>query len=315
MSLFVAHLDENRMRRIRKDCIRDIVPIDGMPNCYNLVRDNTKAGEGDFWDDEPLTYKQGFSLDTIYKYLDFDGFIKTLKTGFLFKEPSQWPDPYEKRFYDAHYHNIDKQHTPKPLYSCCFTKGKESEASWLQYAGNKGFSSRVVRISLNYKKLINAFSQYATRNQCRVYSGAVTYKYTQQEIDDINSGYKSRSFWLSNFSLKNYLSLLLVKRDAFYNEQEVRLFIIPQKEQDLGKEGKLFVESGMNWGELITEVLLCPDATDEELAFFKWLCKEKGVDCCVEKSMLKKECPEIEIIPIEKNESFIARIYDDLVGE
>lgn len=168
---------------------------------------------------------------------------------------------------------------------------------------------------MNYKKLINAFSQYATRNQCRVYSGAVTYKYTQQEIDDINSGYKSRSFWLSNFSLKNYLSLLLVKRDAFYNEQEVRLFIIPQKEQDLGKEGKLFVESGMNWGELITEVLLCPDATDEELAFFKWLCKEKGVDCCVEKSMLKKECPEIEIIPIEKNESFIARIYDDLVGE
>ena len=165
---------------------------------------------------------------------------------------------------------------------------------------------------MNYKKLISVFSQYATSNQCRVYSGAVTYKYTQQEIDDIHFGHKSRSFWLSNFSLKNYLSLLLVKRDAFYNEQEVRLFIIPQKGLDLGTDGKLFVESGMNWGELITEVLLCPDATDEELAFFKWLCKDKGIECCVGKSLLKEEHPVIDIYPMEKNESFIAPIYDEL---
>lgn len=41
MTIIKAIMDRERKLRIRKDCIRDIIPIDGFPNCFSLVRDNS----------------------------------------------------------------------------------------------------------------------------------------------------------------------------------------------------------------------------------------------------------------------------------
>ena len=315
MAIIKANMDRERKLRIRKDCIRDIVPIDGFPNCFSLVRDNSEKELGDFYREEPLTYKTGFRLGSAnktYKYLDYEGFVKTLNTGLLFKEPSLWPDPYEKKFYNANYNNIDTEFIPHPLYSCCFTTGKETEASWKQYAGNSGLSSKVVRILLNYRKFVEFLSQYATRSNCNIYIGAVTYKYLQDEIDGFNTDYKRKSFWLSNFSLNTFLSLLLVKRDAFYNEKEVRFFIVPQKDTTIGENGKLFVDSSIIWNDIIQEVLLCPDSTKEEMSYMRWMCKSHGIMCEVKKSNLNEMHSEIDIFPVTKEESFIADIWDEL---
>lgn len=307
MSLIVTQMSPRRKLRIRKDCIRDIVPIVGYSNCYGLVRDNSTNDKGDFEYEEPLTYRTGFSLKAIYKYIDIEGFIKLLKTGILFKEPSLWNDPYEKLFYNAKYIDIDIDSTPHPIYACCFTAGEETEASWKQYIGNSGLSSRCVRIKIKYNSLLSQLEKYAEEQNCKVYVGAVTYRITEQDIESLlENGTKMNSFWMTKFSLKNYLSLLLLKRPAFYNEKEVRIMVVPERET--ANCNNIFIECC----DIFSEILLSPDSSDEELTFIEYLCRHNGITCPICKSNLNYKHPDVVIKPIEKENSFIADIYDKL---
>lgn len=309
MALIIAKLGSERKLRIRKDCVREIGHLDKFSCCYSLVRDNSEEDEGDYFKGEPLTYKEGFSVHSVYKYLDIEAFIKTLKTGFMFKEPSSWPDPYEKVFYEAKYNGIDSADTPNPLYACCFTTGDETDASWKQYANNTGLGSKCVRICLNFNNLLACWNKYAEKHNCKIYIGAVSYEYKEQDIDQFyEKGTKWNSFWFTKFSLKNYLSLLLVKRPAYYTEKELRVFVVPESRKRKNK--KIFVKQKMTWNNLLKEVLLSPDATDEELELIKWICKENGINCPVNRSALKEKHPTIEISPVKKEDSFIADIYD-----
>lgn len=312
MALVKAILDKERMLRIRKDCVREIIQLDNYPNCFCLVRDNNeKDKDGDYYGDEPLTYKSDFSIDSMFKYLDIEAFIKTLKTGFLFKEPSLWSDPYEKLFFDAKYHGINRLDAPNPLYACCFTTGEETDASWKQYAENSGLGSKCLRLRLNFRNYIDILNKYAEKRNCKIYVGAVSYEYKEQDIDLFyERGTKWNSFWFTKFSLKNYLSLLLVKRPAYYTEKELRVFIVPEISKSKNK--KLFVTRNMKWDRIITEVLLSPDTTEEELMFVKWNCEKNGIHCPVRKSSLKEKHSEIDIYPVIKEESFIADIWDEL---
>lgn len=310
MALYKAILDKERQLRIRKDCVREIVQLDKFSNCFCLVRDNNEIDkDGDYYDDEPLTYKSDFSVESIFKYLDIEAFIKTLKTGFLFKEPSLWPDSYEKLFYDAKYHGIDRLDTPNPLYACCFTTGEETDASWKQYADNSGLGSKCIRLRLNFNNYFDELNKYAEKHNCKIYVGAVSYEYKEQDIDLFyEKGTKWNSFWFTKFSLKNYLSLLLVKRPAYYTEKELRVFVVPDNIKRKNK--KLFVKRNMKWDKIITEVLLSPDTTEEELMFVKWNCEKNGIHCPIIKSTLKEKHPTIEIFPVKKDDSFISDIYD-----
>jgi len=309
MSLIVTQMSPRRKLRIRKDCIRDIVPIVDYSNCYGLVRDNSTNDKGDFEYEEPLTYRTGFSLKAIYKYIDIEGFIKLLKTGILFKEPSLWNDPYEKLFYNAKYIDIDS--TPHPIYACCFTAGEETEASWKQYVGSSGLNARCVRIKLDLNRLLLHLDKFAEDHQCKVYIGAVTYRVTEQDIELLlEDGTKLNSFWMTKFSLNTYLSLMLLKRPAYYNEKEVRILVVPKYGDSVGVNGKVFVETSMKWCELVKEVMLDPDCSDEEVKFLKWVCSQNGIVCPVIKSTLNEKHPDVEIRPVKPQESFIVDIYD-----
>lgn len=68
----------------------------------------------------------------------------------------------------------------------------------------------------------------------------------------------------------------------------------------------------MKWDKIITEVLLGPDTTEEELMFVKWNCDKNGIHCPVRKSTLKENHSVIDIYPVAKEESFIADIWDDM---
>lgn len=311
MSLITAKMSAQRQLRIRKDCIRTIEPIKGFSSCFCIVRDNSEYDKGDFELEEPYTYKTGFSFKTMYKYVGFEGFLKTLKTGLLFKEPSLWPDPYESLFYNAKYYNIDNHSTPHPMYACCFTIGEETEASWKQYVGGSGLNARCVRIKLDFNRLLLYLDKFAEDHQCKVYIGAVTYRVTEQDIELLlEDGTKLNSFWMSKFSLNTYLSLILLKRPAYYNEKEVRILIVPKYGDSVGLNGKLFVETSMKWYELVKEVMLAPDCSDEEVKFLKWVCSQNGILCPVIKSTLNEKHPDVEIRPVKPQESFIVDIYD-----
>lgn len=311
MPIFKAEMQKERKLRIRKDCVRDIIPLDKYPSCYSLARDNSENA-GDYYKDEPLTYDESFSsVDLVFKYLDIEAFIKTLKTGFMFKEPSLWTDPYEKVFYEAKYNGIDCSDIPNPLYACCFTTGEETDAGWKQYADNTGLGLKCVRISLNFNELLAVLNKYGEKHNCKIYIGAVSYEYKEYDIDQFyEKGTKWNSFWFTKFSLKNYLSLLLVKRPAYYTEKELRLFVVPENRKRKNK--KIFVMRKMEWNKLLKEVLLSPDTTEEEMMFVKCICENNDIHCPVNKSTLKEKHSTIKISPVEKDDSFIYDIWDEL---
>ena len=191
------------------------------------------------------------------------------------------------------------RYTPNPLYVCCFTTGEETDAGWKQYVSNSGLGARCVRIRLNSNRLISFLNNYAEKQHCNIYIGAVTYEYKEREIDEFyRKGTKMNSFLFTKFSLINYLSLLLVKRSAYYTEKELRIFVVPDNYDRKQRKGKLFIPLGLKWNDIIKEVLLSPDCTNEEVTFIKWLCENNSIHCPVRKSTLKEKQSVIEKRPL-----------------
>lgn len=176
----------------------------------------------------------------LYKYMSLEALFKTLRNGLRFREPSQWPDKFEQRFYHANYsHLTTSEPMPMLLYACCMTSKKESEVAWKNYLDiDKGYlrCPYCVRITLKRVPFLKMLSQWAMKNSdYRVYEGAVEYhkRYTIESMHlpkmpgaiSIHNAF----FCKGNFELEDFLSLLLLKREAFDHEKEVRYFIVPPK--------------------------------------------------------------------------------------
>lgn len=172
-----------------------------------------------------------------YKYCSLDIVLEIFRKKIgnqkiRFVEPPYWDDQFESRFYNANYKKVNnnQNYTPK-LYATCFTPRKESEPAWQIYnRGKEGLGKRCVQFKFNRIKL----RQELVKNlkNCTIVEGVVEYK-SRYEIEHLHfsldeKGKPNESYqtYFSNFSLDNYISLLLLKRTAFEHEQEVRIFII-----------------------------------------------------------------------------------------
>jgi len=178
----------------------------------------------------------------IYKYLNKESFKATLEYGLRFVEPCTWTDCFEKRFYSANYGSINPTF-PQRLFAACFTSRKNNEAAWKTYLYNPQSKDSDLskalcfRLTINRKLLKDAlklFSQYT------FYEGPIVYLngYTISQMHKPNMpGAKSlynAFFKKPNFGYDDFLSLLLIKRDFFQYEEEVRYFAVPKKDECLG---------------------------------------------------------------------------------
>lgn len=69
--------------------IRTIVDVDKLPNYKRLVRDCDVHKEGfSSMNHETSTFKESNPPRLLYKYLDMDSFVLTLKNGLQFSQPS-----------------------------------------------------------------------------------------------------------------------------------------------------------------------------------------------------------------------------------
>lgn len=201
--------------------------------------------------------------ERVYKYLPLDSAMLCLENGNIrFSQPSSWRDEYEGRFYSGKndYSKILSEEaksvlSPK-LYACCSTQNVTSESAWKVYSYNdcnNGKQNNVcVQITIDVLQFRLMLEKYACDNNCMVYEGPMIYNYSDNEImniDNVDSKYYNLFF--SNFKLDNYLSLLRIKRAAFYYENEYRFFVIPQN-QDTVKEDHLDVP--INWEGVIKEI-------------------------------------------------------------
>lgn len=218
-----------------------------------------------------LPYYKYCSLDIVLEIFRKNIGLQTIR----FVEPPYWDDQFESRFYSANYKkvNMDPNYTPK-LYATCFTPRKESEPAWKIYNRDKeGLGKRCVQFKFNRIKL----RQELVKNlkNCTIVEGVVDYKKRAEiehiHLSDDSNGKPNESYktYFSNFTLDNYISLLLLKRTAFEHEQEVRIFIIYDNDK-LSKKASN------------------KDKAGHKDVSFDWLNALEGVK-------VDKECEQIEI--------------------
>ena len=215
----------------------------------------------------------------MYKYMDIETAIKCLKgRNIMFVEPILWPDKYESRFYTANYSKIVKDFnniTPK-LYACCFTFSRASEAAWKTYSYEKtGLASRCVQFRINKRLFREALNRFAKENQCKIYEGPIDYSLTDFQINNVHlpsSGMLYDQVFKVNFKLNNYLSLLLIKRQAFNYENEYRYFIVPNN--GVADENIFPI---IPWSDIIVEVKVDKECSDIEIEILSKYLQESGV--------------------------------------
>lgn len=236
-----------------------------------------------------LLFGNVFDKRTVYKYIDrrkFIEYVKKLNDGFTicFQEPSQWTDPYESRFYEADYsslNNINFLDGHRKMYACCFAMHIESEPSWKMYVddnNNNDDRKICIQLKINFKALLDYLNYYIKEKlegNYMLVAGSVTYK-EKSEINKLHRPDKNgnlNSLYFKNFSFTKYLKLLMIKRKAYIYEDEIRLFLIPTKDEvikdriiiQIPAECPPSVKAKDKWGKIIDMLYLDPNSKDEEL--------------------------------------------------
>lgn len=213
---------------------------------------------------------------SIYKYMDMETALVCLsKKTIRFVEPTEWPDKFEGRFYKADFSKVckDQSMTPK-LYACCFTLSKTSEAAWKTYSYDKtGLGCRCVQFKLNLKKFREIIDSYAKRNDCIVYESKMNYKLSEEQISSLH--HKSSVIhddFFHDFCISSYFNLLSIKRNAFYYENELRYFLVPQK-TDVNQK----VDVSIEWSNVIEEIMIDKKTTAIEEQILRLYCEKYGI--------------------------------------
>ena len=185
------------------------------------------------------------SRSVLYKYMNVERAISFLSSGIYYLvEPTAWMDPYEKRFYTADYKMVANQYNPQQIYCTCFTDKISNEAAWKMYRGKDGgIANRSIRFEMNRTALLQYLDRYID-NKGKIYIGDANYRYTTKMIDNIHKRQSILySEYFNGFSIHKFLELLLIKRKAFEYESEVRLFYVPNSQDEIYFDDKLYAIS------------------------------------------------------------------------
>ena len=169
----------------------------------------------------------------LYKYLSLSSFKKCLKNNTLmFQRPIKWKDPFEARFYNANYGNIpNAKGVNKEFFACCFTKNTSCEAAWRMYSENYK-KDPCIQICLAIGQVRNFLNRFAESHNAMVYEGNIRYDLADKEISTLHLTTNNyHDLYFEDFTLEKYLNLMLIKRQAFEYEGEIRYFIYGGKYQ------------------------------------------------------------------------------------
>lgn len=182
-------------------------------------------------------YYKYLSLDTVLTILRKDPDKPKVVPTLRFIEPPAWDDQYESHFYNANYGKVTKNKNSIPkLYATCFTPREESEPAWQIYNREKdGIGKRCVQFRFNQIELRKELIK--NLHDCLIVEGTVEYvsKYLIKTLhlstDAKDNHSDTFDKYFSDFTIDNYIKLLLLKRTAYEHEQEVRIFIIYEKDK------------------------------------------------------------------------------------
>lgn len=264
------------------EIVKPLKEIKSLSRAYTLINENNPK----------------IKLRNLYKYMDLETALICLKNKSIrFVQPTEWPDKYESHFYNADYSNItqDQSVTPR-IWACCFTHSRMSEASWNTYKyGKKGLGCRCVKFQISrskFRKMI--LKDKRVQNSIE---GLMDYSLSDYDILHIHQRNSSlyHSVFKDGFSKEHYLSLLLLKRNAFYYESEFRFMITSNKIKDT--ETKIYID--IEWGNLIDKVEIDNEATDMEVEILKKFLEEAKVKKDVINNLNRSKLYEDPIGPVK----------------
>ncbi len=208
---------------------------------------------------------------SLFRYVPFfyaanDCFENTL----TFVSPALWNDQFEKAFLFTDFKS--KSFLQKKIRCLCFRDNGavNEEAAWNAFAADK--PDLPIRIRYNTEKLLENLQKYAQENNARIFIGNTIYGLG---IDDIKTIAQKdtdlyKLFFKGKFSEKNYLSLLLIKRNAFVYENEVRIFIYYDNiKGDTEKSKKLIEPIPLDYTDLIKEIKISPKCKKSDIPLVK----------------------------------------------
>lgn len=198
----------------------------------------------------------------VCRYMPFSRVCEMLKNRQIaFVSPELWEDPFEKRFYDVKVVK-NKEGKPKesvalPNMAClCFTSSssENAEAFWSR---SKTSDEPYIRVVFDLYELLDALNSFADKHSARIYFAAAKYEFEK----DIKEVHKKRNFTEDKLE-RSYVSLMSLKRKAFSYEQELRLFIVwdknSKKIKDFDKNKVVFVSYKKSFNNLIKRMTFDP---------------------------------------------------------
>jgi hypothetical protein len=178
-----------------------------------------------------------------------------------------------------------------PVFGQCWSTAQESDALWRIYSQFKSsgsynnFFSRAegVKLRATAKKLLDCLARgMGAKNVQKCYIGRVVYfeqAKLQQLVADAIGMYRDAAF----SGIAGHADGLLLKRDAFQHEKEVRLLYI---DSDREFEGREQIEVPIDVNNIIEEIELDPRIIGGGQARrSKWL-QNKGFKNVIRRSML-----------------------------
>lgn len=181
-----------------------------------------------------------------------------------FANPKTWKDPFEKRFITAKFtiNTMTKDFPWKDKVFCfCSTQTFTSEAYWNTYSrGQVG-----IEFKISKKALLKELETIS--NEFDIYIGKVEYMSTK-DIKNKLSSIPFASPRPLNFDNEMCARLLLLKRNSFAYEDEVRILIVNNNNKLENKDG-INIQYSCNNTDLIQSITLDPSLGVNTTRLFK----------------------------------------------
>ncbi|PBC72700.1 hypothetical protein [Fibrobacter intestinalis] len=225
-------------------------------------------------------FKRSTSL-TVYRYMRYKwakNLIESKKISFA--DPATWEDPFEKRFVCGDYEQSGFKKNQVAAFCVTTEHGENESAFWRQFDMENRHD--LVQLTFDFDVLIKSLSDFAQKNNAKVYVSPCKYDYTSEEIKNnskIQKVYKT-------IDEESFIELACLKRRAFKYEYELRIFMYGEKLPIEG--GRLNIPLK---GKLVKTLKVCPNPSVEAFVsndFVREMLQER-LGIRVEKSHLYDE--------------------------
>lgn len=206
-----------------------------------------------------ISKEQFLSENRIFKNCSLENCLALLNNqNLFFASPIKWKDPFESRFLTNKFQLKNGEQVDSPwngrIFCTCMTETSTSEAYWEIYSSQQvGICFAIYR-----DRLLSELETYCRNNpKDLVFIGKVEYQNAKDILTDIsqNKFIKKHITEKGINDVNIAIRLLLLKRNAYEYEDEIRIFIVKPKKQ---KEDHVYLPLHASLTSIISTITIDP---------------------------------------------------------